>query len=349
MRCDIIESIMKPPQSVSISTSTFIKAVLIVLGLWFLWFVRDVVAILVVSVLLAALIDPFADWFEEHRIPRGIAVLIVYTILIAISSVMLILLTPVVIEQSAHLVGNLGGYYTEASDSLGQFQQFSETYGLSENLSLSMQSIQDSFTASFDSVFSTVKGFFGGIAALVIIFVLAFYMVVEEDAVRKYFQSLLPPEYQPYLSHVAKKMKNKMGAWLRGQLVLGFVVGIAAYIGLKLLGIEYALLLALIAGLFEVVPYVGPIISLFPAAIIGFAQSPLLGLAVMVLYLLIQQVENNVLYPKIMQKATGLNPIVSIIALLIGIKVAGVVGAIISIPLATMGVVLLEDLFKDVG
>ena len=325
------------------------KAVLIVLGLWFLWFVRDVVAILVVAVLLAALIDPFADWFEKRRIPRGIAVLIVYTILIAISSVVLIMLTPVVVEQSAQLVGNLGGYYDEASDSFGRFEQFSENHGLSENLALSIQSIQDSFSTSFDSVFTTVKGFFGGIAALFIILVLAFYMVVEEDAVRKYFQSLAPPEYQPYLSHMAKKMKNKMGAWLRGQLVLGLVVGVAVYIGLKLLGINYALLLALMAGLFEVVPYVGPVISLFPASIIGFAQSPLLGVAVIVLYLIIQQIENNVLVPKIMQKATGLNPIISILALLIGIKVAGVVGAIISIPLATMGVVLLEDLFKDVG
>jgi predicted PurR-regulated permease PerM len=106
-------------------------------------------------------------------------------------------------------------------------------------------------------------------------------------------------------------------------------------------------LLALLAGVLEVVPYVGPVISLVPALVIGFAQSPIIGVAVVLLYVLVQQIENHVLVPKIMQSVTGLNPIISILALLIGIKVAGLVGAIFSIPLAMIGVVILEDLFGD--
>lgn len=339
---------MKGTQSISISTSTFIKAVLIVLGLWFLWYIRDVVAILIVSLLLTALIDPFAQWFADRRIPRGIAVLIVYTILLSVSSVLLILITPIVIEQSVQLGSGLSEVYNDVSDSFGQLQQFSQRHGFSENVAASIQSLQESFTSSFGSIFTTVKGIVGGIAGLFIVLVLTFYMVVEEQAVRKYFQGLLPPEYRPYAIQISKKIKKKMGAWLRGQLVLGLIVGTAVYIGLKILGINNALLLALMAGFFEVVPYVGPVISLIPAAIIAFAQSPILGVAVVLLYLVIQRVENDVLVPKIMQKATGLNPIISIIALLIGIKIAGLVGAILSIPLATMVVVILEDVFKEV-
>ena len=206
---------------------------------------------------------------------------------------------------------------------------------------------QETFADSFASVFSTVKGFFGGLAALFIILVLAFYMVVEQEKVRNYFKSLAPIEYQPYMAHLMKKMSLKMGEWLRGQIILGVIVGVAAYIGLSLLGVPYALLLALIAGVLEVVPYVGPILSLVPAVIIGLAQSPMIGLGVVALYLGIQQVENHVLVPKIMQKVTGLNPIISILAILIGLKAAGLVGIIFSIPLAMMGVVILEDLFGE--
>ncbi len=338
---------MQLPQSVSISTGTFIKAVLIVLGIWFLWFIRDIVAIFVAAILLASLIDPAAHWFSLRRIPRGLAVMVVYVLLLSLLSILLVLIVPIVASQGAELAGHFSSYYSRAAASLGDAERLSEQVGLTDSLSRSLQGIQETFADSFASVFSTVKGFFGGLAALFIILVLAFYMVVEQEKVRNYFKSLAPIEYQPYMAHLMKKMSLKMGEWLRGQIILGVIVGVAAYIGLSLLGVPYALLLALIAGVLEVVPYVGPILSLVPAVIIGLAQSPMIGLGVVALYLGIQQVENHVLVPKIMQKVTGLNPIISILAILIGLKAAGLVGIIFSIPLAMMGVVILEDLFGE--
>jgi predicted PurR-regulated permease PerM len=338
---------MKPEQNINISTRTFFKAVLFILGLWFLWYVRDIVAMLVAAVMLASLIDPFADWFAKRRIPRGLAVLIVYTVLVAITSIIVILLIPVVIEQSAQLLSNLSISYLDLTESFGQFRAFSESHGLGENLQSTLASFQNGINTSIRSVFSTVKGFFGSITSLLIVLVLAFYMVSEENSLRKYFKSFAPIEYQPYIAQLLTKMQKKIGAWLRGQIILGFIVGIAVYIGLKLLGVEYALLLALIAGIFEIVPYVGPILALIPAAIIGFADSVFIGIAIVILYLVIQQIENNLLVPKVMQKVTGLNPIISIIALLVGIKVAGLIGAILAIPLATMIGVATEDFFKE--
>lgn len=335
---------MHPEQTISISTGTFLKAVLIFLGLWFLWYIREIVAIFVVAIMLASLIDPFADWFEKRRIPRGLSVLIVYTLLLALASVIVIVLIPIVIEQSGALIENLSASSANLIDS---FVQFRERHQFLENVTSGLESFQQSLTTSASSVFTTVKGFFGGLAALMIVLVLTFYMVVEENSMRRYFKTFAPAEYQPFLNQLLKKMQDRIGAWLRGQLILGLVIGLAVYVGLKLLGVPYALLLALMAGLFEIVPYVGPILSLIPAAIIGFAQSVVLGLAVVVLYLIIQQIENNVLVPKIMQKVTGLNPILSIAALLVGIKVGGVVGAILAIPLATMASVVVEDIFHD--
>jgi len=335
---------MHSNQSISISTGTFFKAVLIVLGLWFLWYLREIVAIFVVAIMLASIIDPFADWFAQRRIPRGLAVLIVYTLLLALLSVIVIVLIPIIIEQSVQLMQNLSSTYEGVAQWLTQFQSRHRFF---ENFTTSAQSFEQSLTASASSLFTTVKGFFGGIAALVIVLVLAFYLVVEEQSVRKYFKTLAPVEYQPFITEMFKKMQTKIGAWLRGQLILGFFVGSAVYIGLTILGVKYALLLALIAGLLEIIPYVGPIISLIPAAIIGFATSLWLGVAVVILFLIIQQIENNVLVPKIMQRVTGLNPILSILALLIGAKVGGLFGAVLAIPLATMIAVVIEEIYKE--
>ncbi len=337
---------MRNEQTISISTGTFLKAVLIILGLWFLWFIREIVAIFVVAIMLASIIDPFADWFAQKRIPRGLAVLIVYTVLLALASLIVIVLVPLVIEQSGQLIGNLSLSSASLIDSFVQFQQ---RHQFLESLTSGLESFQQSLTTSARSIFTTVKGFFGGLAALLVVLVLAFYMVVEENSMRRYFMTFAPAEYKPYLVQILKKMQMKIGAWLRGQIILGLCIGLAVYVGLKLLGVPYALLLALIAGLFEIIPYVGPIVSLIPAAIIGFAVSPVLGTAVVILYLIIQQAENNILVPKIMQKVTGLSPILSIAALLIGVKVGGVVGAILAIPLATMIAVVAEDMFKDLA
>ncbi len=336
------------PHVISVSTATFIKALMIGLGLWFLWFIRDVVAIIFVSLLLAALIDPFADWLAEHKVPRAVAVILIYIVLGAVVTLAFVAIIPVVVEQSIQLLGSLGepqGLFAELFERL---RAFTLQHGfIQENLQNTVRSIQEGIASTFGSLFSTVRGFVGGLAALLVILVLTFYMVVEEETARKLFKNLAPEEYQPYLSQLFTRMQKKVGAWLRGQLLLGLIVGLAVYIGLLVIGVPYALLLAFFAGLLELLPYVGPILAVIPAAIVGFTQSPVTGLLVLGLYLLIQQLENNILVPKIMQKVTGLNPVVSIIALLVGIKVGGFIGAILAIPVATMAWVLLEDLFTD--
>ncbi len=338
------EKIMRSEQSISISTGTFVKAILIFLGAWFLWYIREIVAIFVVAIMFASVIDPFADWFARRRIPRGLAVLVVYTILFAIAAIMVITLVPIILEQSVQLVQNLSVTYVGAVDA---FVHFQERHQFVETIVSNLQSFQQNINTSAGSLFTTVKGFFSGLIALAIVLALTFYMVVEEDSMRKYFRTFAPVEYQPYITELLKKMQAKMGAWLRGQIILGVFVGVGVYIGLSLLGVPYALLLAVIAGLLEIIPYAGPILSLVPAAIIGFAQSPIHGAAVVGLFLLIQQIENHLLVPKIMQSVTGLNPVLSILALLIGVQVGGIVGAILAIPLATMIAVVAEDIFKE--
>jgi len=328
--------------NVNITTMTFVKVVLIALGLWFLWYIRDIVAIFLVALLLAGLITPFATWFAKHKIPRGIAVLLLYLFLGALIAVVFTILVPVVLEQSKELFTNFSSSLGGTGPVADFFQIHVQPY-----LSSAFASMEETLSQSVGSVFSTVKGVVGSIVAVFIVLVLTFYMVVEEKKARTYFCNLIPAEYQPYADHLLSKIQVKIGAWLQGQILLGLIVGCLVFIGLSFLQVKYALLLAIIAGLLEVVPYVGPIVSVIPAAIIGFAQAPLLGLLVLALYIVIQQLENHVLVPKIMQRVTGLNPIISIAALLIGMKVGGFAGAMLAIPLATLAVVVLEDLCKE--
>ncbi len=345
-------------QKITISLKTILTVLFIVLGLFFLWHVREVIAILLAALLLAALIEPFATWLADRHIPRGLAVLIVYVVLGAITTLFFVLLIPVVIEQVLQLLANIQANYKDIATSLGAFQSALAEYGFEENFKEFLVTAQKSINEQITVLFSTVTGLLYGLGAVFITGVLAYYMVVEQESARKYFKSFLPVEYQPFVAQLLSKMQKKIGAWLRGQLILGVIVGTAAYVGLRVLGVNYALLLALIAGILEIIPFIGPVISTIPAVIIASVQHPIKGIFVLFLYIVIQQLENNVLVPKVMQKVIGLNPIISIIALLIGIKIGGgggetfsfigaTVGAILSIPAATMLAVILEELFKE--
>lgn len=334
------------PHAVSISTWTIFKVLIILVVIGLLWLLRDVVAMLFIALLLSALIDPFADWFARRHIPRAFAVLIVYACLLAIGATVAVLLVPPLLFQIQQLVTNFSFIFEGLMNTFNRFQVVGAQYGFGENFQSGLQALEDGISSSFSGLFSSITGFFGSLAAFIVVLVLTFYMVVEEDAARRFFKNLAPIEYQTFLATLFNKMQKRVGYWLHGQLILGLVVGLTVYIGLSILGVPYALLLGLLAGLFEIIPYAGPILAAIPTLIIAFSVSPLKGFLTLILFVAIQQIENNVLVPKIMQKATGLNPIVSIVAMLVGVKFGGVVGALLAIPVATMLSVAIEEFFS---
>lgn len=321
---------------VGVGTWTIVKVILVLLGFALVWFLRDIVAMLFVALLLAALIDPFADWLAEHHIPRGLSVIVIYLCLVVVIGLAFLLFIPPLIEQATQLVQSFG-YTQELSKVLDEFRRF--TIGTGNTPS--------QIFATLQSFSQTVSGFVGGVAAAIIVLVLTFYMVVEEQALARVFRTVAPHEYQPYLTQLIERMREKIGQWLRGQIILGLIIGVLTYIGLSIIDVRYALVLALLAGVLEIIPYLGPILSSIPAIVLAFTESPTKGGLVLLLYVLIQQAENNILVPRVMQKVTGLNPVVSIVALLIGLKLGGLVGAIFAIPVATMVSVVMEDLFYD--
>jgi len=333
--------------TINISTSAIFKVIIILLLLGFLYLIRDILAILFVAIILASVIDPIAAWASQKKVPRGITTFFIYFILFSVFSLVVALIIPPVAEQINQLSTNFGYYWDKVISGFSVLHDYSSQYGISENIQKGLQTVQGSLGKTAGGVFSTLGSIFGGIVSLVLTLVIGFYMVVEEDAIKRLFRSVAPVNYQPYLLRLFFRMQEKIGLWVKGQLILSLIIFIFSFVGLLILGVEYALVLALMAGLAEFVPYVGPIIAAIPAVFLAFTQSPIKALLVIVLYFIIQQLENNIIVPKVMQKAVGLNPIVSIVAILIGVRLAGVIGALLAIPVATALGVFIKDLVAE--
>ncbi len=336
----------RQPYVITVSTVTIVKIAAFLLACGFLYLIRDIITLFFVSLVLASIINPLASWFQAKRMSRSLAVLLLYAAIIALIAGVLTGLVPAVVTESRDLVSNSGSLWTRLLSAFGPLRDFAATHGLSDDLQKAAANASDNVGGAVAGVFATITGLLTGIASLVIVLVVAFYLVVSEDSLKRLFRTLAPDAYQPYLVDLFQRIEKSIGGWVRGQLILSAVIGVAFYAMLKILGVKYALVLALTAGVAESIPYVGPIFSAVPAILIALTDSPFKGLLVAIMCIVIQQAENHILVPKVMQKVTGLHPIVSIFAMLIGVKVAGLVGALLAIPVAMMLGIIVNDAFR---
>lgn len=324
---------------------TIVKFFLVVIVLFFLYLIKEVLAILFISLIFASAVDSWVDKLEKIKFPRWLSILLIYIVLIVIVFFAVYILIPPMTEQIGQLANNFPAYTEKISGAIENLKNFSANHGVLGELDNGISAIKDNLSEFVSSAFSTVAGIFGGIVSFFVVLVITFYMTVEESAVKRTITFILPEKYQPFTLQLINKVQRKIGDWLKGQLLLSLIIGILVYIGLLILGVNYALVLAVIAAIGEFVPYLGPVIAAIPAVFLTFAQSPVKGLFVLILFVIIQQIENQILVPKVMQKVVGLNPIISIIALLVGAKVAGIVGVILAIPVATAVSVIASEIW----
>lgn len=338
--------IKNKPTNINISTITILKVLVVFLFIYIVYLIGDILAMLFVSMLLASAIDPLVDWMQKHKIPRPVGILFIYLVVFSVVGLAVYLIIPPIITQLSELSENFPEYIEKITSSFSVIKNYTLEYGILDNIKEAISSFNTNLEGTTKSVFSTVSGIFGNIVSFFLVLVITFYMASEQGAIKKIVNSIVPTEHQPYILQLMQRMQNKIGLWLRGQLILSLIIFSLIFVGLSVLGMNYALVLALIAGLTEFIPYLGPTLAAIPAVFLALTQSPLLALFVLILYVVVQWVENNIIVPKLMQKVVGLNPIVSIVVLLIGFKLAGVVGAILAIPVATAGSVFLKDLFE---
>lgn len=335
----------KEEVNINISTLTILKVVAVFLALGFVYLIRDVIGVLLISFIIASALTPTIDQLEKkHRVPRVFGIIIMYVALFGVVSLVLVLLIPAIINQVGDIANNFPEYFDRVEEEVGNIRDFTLTSSFIEGLQDNLQSIRSDLGRATSGVLGTISSVFGGIFSFIGVLVITFYLILEEQAMRRFLQNIVPPKYLPNVSPMLDKIQSKMGNWLRGQLVLSLAIFLVTFIGLSLLGVKNALVLALFAGLMEFVPYIGSTIGAIPAVFFGFTQAVWLGIAVVILYIVVQQLENNILVPKVMQKTTGLNPLVVIIGMLIGAKVAGIVGVLLAVP----AILIFQTLFKEI-
>ena len=319
--------------SLTVTTKTILITLLVMFLIWVTYLLLDVVLAIFLSLILALTLEPLVDFFRSKRIPHSLSVVIVVlTALFLVIGLASIAVTPF-IQQSQYLIANFPKYL----ESLGNIRGM-EKYAAELNNAIFSQisnSTNNVITATIDVVSGIGTGF--------VVLVFTVYILLDFTNLRRLFISAFHPNQQPDVQLTVNEVERKLGNWLRGQLLLMLIIGSLTFIGLTILGIENALPLAVLAGLLEIIPIIGPLISLIPAAIVGFSDSSLTGFAVIGLYILIQQFEGQLIVPKVMQKAVGLNPLVTLLAILVGSKLFGVIGVFLAVPLT---IVLIEVLNK---
>jgi predicted PurR-regulated permease PerM len=212
---------------------------------------------------------------------------------------------------------------------------------------INVNSLSNYLPSLGQNLIQVVTNLFSNILFIVSVLFFTFYFLLDEKLITNLIDKIVDEKRSREIADIIAKVQVRMGAWVWGQVILMAVIGIMSYIGLTLLGIKYALPLAIISGLLEALPMVGPIFSAIPAFIVGASASWLTGLSVLALYFIIQQLENNVIVPLVMKKAVGINPLLTLIALTIGGKLGGITGAFLSVPVALLLEILVTEYLKE--
>ena len=321
--------------------------VFIALSFWLLFRFYQVVFILFISIVIGTVIRPAVSWLHRRGIPRMGGVILVFILLFSLLVGFVLVLFPLIIEQGATIVAAVPGYYQVLRDWMGNFPnqlivrlgQFLPPVlpGLASAQPTGQQILA---TASqvLDYIVMAVKVLFVATA----IFLLAFNWTLEGPRSIQALLMLIPMNIRLSYSELISAMETKIGFYIVGQSVLCLIIGVMALIAYLIIGLPNALVLALIAGVFEAVPMVGPLLGAIPAGIIALSISPTKLIWVIVATVIIQQLENTLLVPRVMRRAVGVNPFVSLLAIFAFSSLFGIAGALMAIPIAATIQLLLD-------
>jgi predicted PurR-regulated permease PerM len=329
---------------IEISPKTLIYVFLFFSSLWFLSQIKAILLLFFVSFILVSALSPAIEFLTTKKLARSLSVILVYLVLVSFIFLSGVAVVPLMTAQTRDFLSALPSLVQKASEAIGPDKHlFWEKYaqGLINGLSQEFIKMPGQALKTTMSIAQSVFAFFS-------ILVISFYLLLEKTRLYRGFIGLFPISSQKTIERIIIRLEKKLGAWVRGQFFLAFAVGLASFFGLAVLGVGFTLPLAITAGIFELVPTIGPILSAIPAMVVALTTSPLLALLVAGLYILIQQLENNLLVPQVMKKALGVNPLVTILSLMVGGKLMGVIGVLLAVPVVGIMTVLGEEIMKAI-
>src|SRR3989344_426750 len=315
---------------IDISSRTVVFITLFLLGLWILYQILDLILLLFIALIFMSALSPVVKLLIKFKIPKPLGILIIYMFVLSISGLILTISFTPLIEQTSRLIAVLPA----AISNVLQIGNFDSSI------------VQRELGSITGNLFSFTKTIFSNVITIILLLVLTFYLLLEREDLEKRAAALFVGQ-EERVRKLLVTIEEKLGSWLRGQLFLSLIIGILTFIGLTLLQVPYALPLAIWAGLLEVVPVIGPIISAIPAIIVSVTIAPVLGAGVAAMYFIIQQLENHLIVPQVMRKAVGLNPLVVILAISIGGRLLGIGGALLAVPIAVVVQLIVTYILKE--
>lgn len=300
---------------IEVSHRTIIFTIAFLAAMWMVYQLRGVILLVFISIILMSALNPGIDWLEKRRLPRVVGILIFYVMIVAFVSGVVAVLIPPLIEQTSRLVSAT----PQLVEKLGWFQVDSAVV------------IQQLSRLPAD-IFRLAVGAVNNVIVVFTLLVFTFYLLLERKNLKHHLTVAFGGDGEEKAEKFVDEIESELGRWIRGQLFSMTLVGVLCYVGLQLLGIEFALPLAILAGVFEIIPNMGPIVSAIPAVIIALATAPTLAIGVAALYFAVQQLQAQVITPNVMRQAVGFNPLMTLVALMGGYTLAGMAGAVLSIP-----------------
>ncbi|MCL5411029.1 MAG: AI-2E family transporter [Patescibacteria group bacterium] len=323
---------MNQSVKLDISIWSIVKVFLVGAIFYLLFLVRDIIALFFIVLVFAAAFRPIINRWER-KIGRIFSVLALLVLIILAIVLVVYLIVPPVISQSRQLIQNIPDILDKYSFIRGHIPSINE--GIN-TFTKNIGNITNSFVL-------ITAGIFGGVIAFFAAIVMTIYLLLDKNGIPSFIRSVVSPNHQSAVMALVQKITQKVGNWFRGQMALGAIIGVLDLIGLLIIGVPYALTLAVVSAVMEIIPTIGPLVSGLIAILITLSVSPIKALFVLILYVIVQQIENSFIVPKVMQKAVGLSPVVIILAILTGAKLLGVVGAILAVPIAASISVVVQE------
>ncbi|MCX6751511.1 MAG: AI-2E family transporter [Candidatus Nomurabacteria bacterium] len=339
--------------SISITTSTLIRFFLVAIGLFLIWYLRELVLVVLSAIILASFVESAVPHFKKIGINRIFGVVIVYLSTVIILALLFYLFVPLLITEvynfsvflSSYIPNNaIINYFT--NDAFGGAKDIINNLSHSLSLTTLLETSKAFISNLSGGFFQVIVVAFGGILNVILIVLISFYLSIQEKGIEKFLRIILPIKYEEYAVDLWERSRKKIALWMKGQLLLGVLITILTYLMLSLMGIQYALLLSIIAGIMELVPY-GILVALIPAVYFSFLSGGLsTALMVTGAYIILHQFEVFLFSPLVIKNVVGLSPLVVIIAAVVGFELSGFWGLVLAIPVAVFLMELLSDLEK---
>lgn len=325
-------------KNIVISLKTIVQALLVAVAIYAVFKLGTIIGLVASALLITISLEHTVQFFNKQKIfdrqiNRPLAVLITYFIAFLLGSAAVSIGLDPLITQTQKLIQTL--------------IKHQDVFTFGGNISFSLSDVVTSFLATSGGVLTATRSILNNLAAIFSVLILSIYMSIDWENIKNRFVVLFNEKDRDRIKKVLSDIEINVGVWLRGQLILMLLIGVLSYVGLRLVGVQFPLALAIMSGVFEIVPIIGPVVSAIVAALVAVVESPVKAILIVLVFAGIQQVEGNILVPKIMSKVSGLNPIIILIGLLIGTNLFGIIGAVAAVPVLMIGSIIIKSIIES--